>query len=344
MSESLAISKENLNRPVNLFSDNFINSLRKMNYLERNKAFASLFRTLEIIEAKDNGIVRIGKSNFENPKGWINVDNLPPYDKHMSLQDYLDLVPNFKDPYDLIVKEHDGVLVIRDDLLPGGVGSKARYAEALMQKLEEKYIFYAGVPQGQAMITLARACEKHNKMLVCIAPNRNEPTEAHVNAMKAGAIFLYYQTGGQAGARKRCRAFISDHLGGQGFYVPAGVKNKLITAGFAKSAKRLDEIYKPDALFCVASTGVMSHALSIALPNTEVYAIQVAGNSSTKKWPGRLNIINHPQPFNEKVRPELAPPFNSILTYDAKGWAYCKKFKEENPNKTIMFWNVKGEE
>jgi hypothetical protein len=336
--------KKILKKPVNIFSDDFIKSLYNMDWDVRNWTFINLFNNIEIVNKyKTNPCPQIGKSSFDNPKNWVNLDAQPPYDENMSLDDYLKLVPDFNDPFDLIIKEHDGIYVVRDDLLPGGVGSKARYAEALMQQVEEKYLLYAGVPQGQAMITLARACKKYNKILICIAPNRKEPTKAHINAMEAGAIFFYYQTGGQAGARKRCRAFINDQLLGGGLYIPAGVKNKLITAGFAKSAVRINENYNPDALFCVASTGVMSHALSIALPDTEIFAIQVAGNSSTKKWPGRLNVINHNQPFNEKVKDQDAPPFNSILTYDAKGWKYCKEFKQNNPDKTVMFWNVKGE-
>lgn len=337
--------KSVLHRPVNIFSDEFITNLHNMDWKDRNWFFVNLFKNLKFAHKYDsNPCPQIGKSDYQNPKGWVNIDNLPPYDKNLSKQDYLNLVPDFQDPYDLIVKEHEDILVVRDDLLPGKVGSKARYAEALMQQVKEKYIFYAGVRTGQAMITLARACRRHKKVLVCISPNCKTPSYAHINSMKEGAIFLYYLTGGQAGVRKRCRAFINDQLLGNGLYVAAGVKNPLITAGFIKSADRINDLYKPDTLFCVASTGVMAHALSIALPNTEIYAVQVAHNSSTKKWPGRLNVINHEQPFSSNVVEKYAPPFNSIKNYDSKGWIYCLNYKKENPNKKVMFWNVMGEE
>jgi hypothetical protein len=333
-----------LNEEVDIFSDDFIKKLYAMKPFERDHYFCSLFPNLEMAHKYDsNPAPQIGKSDFQNPKGWVNVDSLPPYQEGWSRDDYLRLVENYVDPYEIITKEHEGVIVVRDDLLPGRVGSKARYAEALMQKVEQKYVLYAGVPTGQAMVTLARACKKYNKMLICISPNRKEPTQAHLETMDVGAIYMYYQTGGQAGARKRCRAFINDQLGGNGLYVPAGVKNPIITAGFVKSAMRLEEIYNPDVVFCVASTGVMSHSLSIALPNAEIHAIQVAGNSSTKKFPGRLNVTNHNQPFNERVKKEFEPPFNSVLNYDAKGWKYCKEYKKNNPDKVVLFWNVMGE-
>ena len=227
-------------------------------------------------------------------------------------------------------------------MLPGNLGSKSRYAEALMQQVKEKYIFYAMVRQGQALKVLAATAKKYNKIVVGIAPNCKTAPIAHLEAMEHGAIMLYYQTGGMAGARKRCRAFISDHLSGRGLYVPAGVKHPIITAGFAKSVRKIVDEFKPDVIFSVASTMVMNHGIQIAAPECEVYAIQVAGNSATDKWPGRANTIIHHQSFNEPCDPELMPPFNSIPEYDAKGWDYALRYKKDNPDKKVMFWNVAG--
>lgn len=335
--------KEVLSRPVDIFSNSFIQSLYETQWFERNVRFASLFKGLEIISVSETGIVRIGKSDFENPKGWINVDNQPPFVDGYSFKDYMKLVPDFQDPYPNNVVEHEGILVVRDDLIPGNLGSKVRYAEALMQQVKEKYLFYAMVNSGQALKVLASVAKKYNKVVVGIAPNRKEPTLSHIEAMEHGAIMLYYQTGGMAGARKRCRAFIHDHLLGNGLYIPAGVKHPIITAGFAKSVNKIYNEFKPDVIFCACSTAVMSHGINIGTPDEcEVHAVQVAGNSSLKKWPGTLKVYHHDQPFSEEVSEKDAPPFNCIRTYDAKVWKYAKEYKEQNPNKKVMFWNVAG--
>jgi 1-aminocyclopropane-1-carboxylate deaminase/D-cysteine desulfhydrase-like pyridoxal-dependent ACC family enzyme len=302
-----------------------------------------MFNNLNVIDIPEHGVPRIGKSDFENPKGWVNIDNQPPFIPGWTKDDYLKLVESFEDKIPLIVKEHDGISVVRDDLIPGGLGSKVRYSTALMSNVKEKYIFYAGVPQGQAMKVLAHVCKQFNKILVCIAPWRKSPTPTHLEAMNHGAIFMFYRTGGQAGARKRCRAFINDQLKGSGFYVAAGVKNPLITAGFMKSAMQLNSQYTPDAIFCACSTGVMAHGLALAFPNAEIHAVQVAGNSSTKKHPGRLIVHNHAQPFNDSCKFEDRPPFNSILEYDAKAWKWALDYKNAYPEKKILFWNVTGE-
>lgn len=334
---------ENLKYNVDIFSDEFIQNLYKLDYKERNKFFVSLFNNLEVMDIPEHGVPRIGKSNYENPKGWVNVDNQPPYIEGWTQEDYLKLVPNFEDPIPLIVKEHQGVYVVRDDLIPGNLGSKVRYAHVLMQKVKEKYIFYSMVPQGQAGKVLTSVAKQYNKAVVLIAPWRKEPTPAHVEAMKLGAIMIYYLTGGQAGARKRCRSFINDQLDEKGMYVPAGVKHELITAGFMKSAMQLQNEFGPDAVFCAASTSVMAHGLALAFPDAEIHAVQVAGNASTRKWPGRLIVHDHDQPFNEPCRQEDLPEFPSIKTYDAKAFKYALEYKNQNPNKKVLFWNVAGD-
>ena len=298
---------------------------------------------VEPLDFKDHGIPRIGKSSFENPKDWVNIDNLPPSKPSMTYEDYVSLCPHFVDPYPSNVVEHDGVLVVRDDLIPKNLGSKARYAEALMQTVTEPYIFYAMPAHGQALKVLAATAKKYRKQVIGISPLRNNPTECHLEAIEHGAIVLYYQTGGMAGARKRCRAFIHDHLRGKGLYVPVGVKHPLIISGFAQSVRKIYEEYKPDVIFSVASTMTMSHGIQIGVPKEcEVYAIQVAGNSATKKWPGRAYQIYHNQAFNEPCPKEYMPPFNSIPEYDAKGWIYALNYAKENPCKRVMFWNVAG--
>ena len=332
-------------KKVDIFSDEYTKYLYSLTPSERNKEFISNFPNLNVLDIPDHGVPRIGKATKEypNPKDWVNVDALPPRDENLSLQDYEKLVPNFNDPYPNNVVEHEGILVIRDDLIPGNLGSKARYAEALLSTVKERYLFYAMVPHGQALKVLSSIAKKYNKIVVAIAPLRNEPTEGHLEAMEHGAIMMYYQTGGMAGARKRCRDFIVEQLGGNGLYVPAGVKNPLIIAGFAKSCEAINAVYKPDVVFSVASTMVMSHGIQLGFPQAEIYAIQVAGNSASQKWPGRAKIINHPQKFEEECPKDKMPPFNSISTYDSKGWAYALEYKKANPDKVVMFWNVAGE-
>jgi len=329
---------------MDIYSDEYIKYLYSLPHKERNRKFIENFPNLNILDMPDHGVPRIGKAEKEhkNPKGWVNIDALPPRDESKSLEYYLSLIPNFKDPYPNNVVEHEGVLVIRDDLIPGNLGSKARYTEALISQVPQKYLFYAMVPQGQALKILASVAKKYNKMIVAIAPLRNEPTEGHVEAMMRGAIMMFYQTGGMAGARKRCRDFITEQLNGQGLYIPAGVKHELITAGFAKSCLAINNEFKPDVVFSVASTMVMNHGIQLGFPQAEIYAIQVAGNSASRKYPGRAKVIEHPQPFNEPCPKSDLPPFNAIETYDAKGWKYALEYKKANPDKVVMFWNVAG--
>lgn len=320
-----------------------IQRLHLMAPKERNLAFVQALAAGKVLDIPAHGVPRIDKTQWDNPKGWENVDATPPSDASMTFEDYKALVPNFIDPYPSNVVEHEGVLVVRDDLIPGNLGSKARYAEALMQIVKAPILFYAMPAHGQALKVLAATAKRHEKLVVGISPLRKEPTECHLEAMEHGAVMLYYQTGGMAGCRKRCRAFIAEQLDGNGLYIPTGVKHPYIISGFAQSVKRIYDQYKPDVIFSVASTMTMNHGIQIGTPDEcQVYAIQVAGNSATKKWPGRAHCITHEQAFNDACPVEDLPPFNSIPQYDAKGWKYARDYKKENPDKVVMFWNVAG--
>lgn len=334
-----------LSRPVDIFSDSFIRSLYEMPWQKRNWFFVNLFKNLELAHKYDtNPCPQIGKSHFQNPKGWVNMDSKPPFVEGWTYNDYVATLPNFNDPFPNNVVEHEGVMVVRDDLIPGNLGSKARYAEALVQNVKEKYITYAMVKSGQAMKVLAHTCKKYDKILIGIAPNRTKPTDAHIEAMEMGAIMLYYQTGGMAGARKRCRALVHDQLLGNGLYIPAGVKHPYITSGFAQSVNKIYNQFKPDVIFCATSTAVMAHGMMLGTPEEcEIHAVQVGDNSSLKKWPGRAKVYQHWQSFSEDCKKENMPPFDSISNYDAKVWAYARDYKKDNPDKRVMMWNVAGE-
>jgi hypothetical protein len=336
--------KDVLHRPVNIFEDDFIKRLYEMDWLDRNWYFVNLFKNLKIAQKYDtNPCPQIGKSDFQNPKGWVNLDSKPPRDFSMSFDDYMKLIPNFEDPYPNNVVDHDGVLVVRDDLIPGNLGSKVRYAEALVQSVPQKYLLYAMTASGQAAKVLASVAKKYNKVVILIGINRKQPTTAHIEAMEHGAIMLYYTSGAMSPVRKRCRAFLNDQLLGNGLYIPSGVKYPVIVAGFAKSVNKIYSEFKPDVIFCASSTSVMATGIDLGTPDEcIVHAVQVADNSSLRKYENNFVCYEHDQPFNAPVRKGLEPPFPCIDTYDAKAWIYAKRYKEQNPDKVVMFWNVAG--
>ena len=307
--------------------------------------FTKKFKALDVLDIPDHGVPTIGPSRleFKNPLNWFDPDKKPPLNPNMNLKDYLKLVVGYQDPYPIKVIDHDGVMVVRDDLLPDNLGSKIRYVDAFMSTVSQQYIFYAAVAQGHALKVLAVSAKKYGKTVIAIAPLRKTPTPTHVEAIENGVLMMYYQSGGMSGVRKRCRDFITEFMPASGLYIPAGVKHPLIIAGFAKTCWGINKRYKPDTVFSAASTMTMNSGIQLGFPTAEIHAIQVAGNAASIKWPGRAIIHIHDQPFDESCKEEYLPPFNSIKTYDAKAWIYAKEYKQAHPKKRVMFWNVAGQ-
>ena len=90
-------------------------------------------------------------------------------------EDYLELVKDWTDPYptpQLI--EHDGVLVVRDDML--NAGSKVRFIDYLIESNSEinEWVFGSCPATGYAQISLPIVCKRHNKKAVLFMAKRDE--------------------------------------------------------------------------------------------------------------------------------------------------------------------------
>jgi hypothetical protein len=53
---------------------------------------------------------------------------------------------------------------------------------------------------------------------------------------------------------------------------------------------------------------------------------------------GRTEIVSEPLPFLKEEKKENLPNFNTVPSYDGKGWKYVPK----NTGRDIWFWNVAG--
>ena len=90
---------------------------------------------------------------------------------------FLDLVRDWEDPNPApIVEKHNGIYVVRDDLLEGG--SKVRFADKLIKDTPVKEFVYGGSNKvGWGNISLAYLCRKYNKTAVSFYAARKVPTK-----------------------------------------------------------------------------------------------------------------------------------------------------------------------
>jgi hypothetical protein len=100
--------------------------------------------------------------------------------------------------------EHDGVLVVRDDLFPGG--TKARLLGALFNGADE--VVYASPAEGSAQTALAIVARRLGKRATIFVARRAKPHPRTMEAAKLGAQVISIAPGYlsvvQARAREYC--------------------------------------------------------------------------------------------------------------------------------------------
>ena len=82
-----------------------------------------------------------------------------------------------------IVVEHEGVLVVRDDLFPGG--TKARFLGMLFNGADE--VVYASPAEGGAQVALATVARNLGKGATIFVARRANPHPRTIQAAKLGA-------------------------------------------------------------------------------------------------------------------------------------------------------------
>lgn len=229
-------------------------------------------------------------------------------------------MPNLPDP---VIEERDGLLVLRDDLLPGG--TKRRAIGVLLHGASE--FVYASPAQGYAQVALAYGCADLGLKATVFVARRKSMHPSTREAKRAGAA-IHEEAPGylsvvDARARRYCAATGARLL-------PHGFDTPLFVQSLAYIASSLP--IRPCEVWLVAGSGVMCRAIEYAWPNAEVHAVQI-GHKPTV---GRATIHRAPETFEQDAR--MPPPFPSCANYDAKAWRFIRQHAKPG----ALFWNVAG--
>jgi hypothetical protein len=102
-----------------------------------------------------------------------------------------------------IITEHEGVLVVRDDLFPGG--TKARFLGMLFNGAEE--VVYASPAEGGAQVALATVALSLNKRATIFVARRAKPHPRTIEAANLGAKVVSVTPGYLSVAQARAREY-----------------------------------------------------------------------------------------------------------------------------------------
>ena len=227
-----------------------------------------------------------------------------------------------------IIKEYDGIKVVRDDLLNGGTKRRA-FTIYVKSKPEVDEFVYASPRQGYAQLSLAYACRDLGKKCTVTVPQgerywlTNKAVEVGANIIE---VPMGYLTNIQAKAKKYC-------FDNGAHLIPFGGDHPVIIEAMTQTALSLN--VNPTEVWTVMSSGVLSRGLQAAWPNAKVYGVRI-GHNTTRIEQGRAETFKSDYKFHQECKEPERPPFPSSLTYDSKAWMFIK----EHATKGSLFWNV----
>lgn len=255
----------------------------------------------------------------------------------MNLDYYLDLTKDFNSSFnDFNVKQVNGFNVI-DESESCEVGYKARSGEFFIQELVAKgitKIVYVQPRRGFAGISLSWLCKKYNLDLILVMPSSKEVSDHQALCIELGAKPLFARIAAMPNANSLARKY-ADKI--DAYYIPLGLNHPYVIAGGVRSIyDYFKDKEKPNTMWSVISTGVLSRSMQIALPDTEFKAVAVARNIQQGEL-GRAEFYSYHKPFNSKS--DLIPDeFDCENSYDSKGWDYMVKYGKQGD----WFFSVAG--
>jgi hypothetical protein len=225
------------------------------------------------------------------------------------------------------VREHDGIHVVRDDLIGGG--TKARYMQRLYEQGDE--VVYATPAEGGAQTALAWTAQAMGKKATLFVAKRRTPHPRALMAKRLGAKVYQVSPGYLTVVQARARTYCEDTgatLAPFGMDMPEAIE----AIAAAASSTGLE----PDEVWCASGSGVLARSLAMAWPKARRFVVQV-GRELTAKDVDGASIVVSPRKFTETAR--SPPPFPSDPHYDAKAWEIAKARRGAG---LIVFWNVTG--
>tara|TARA_B100000900_G_scaffold410463_1_gene428311 strand:+ start:404 stop:1171 length:768 start_codon:yes stop_codon:yes gene_type:complete len=252
----------------------------------------------------------------------------------MIAEDYLKLVSDWEDPNPApVLSEHDGVVVVRDDLLEGG--SKIRFIDKLIKDTPcDEWVFGGSNKVGWGPISLAYVCKKYKKKTTCFWANRKEPTWHQKEYMKYDGIIEWVKMGMLNVTLSRAEKYRKESPDTRRT-LPLGLEHEWVLGSIIKVARQLN--IKPDVVWTVGSSGTLNRGLQLAFENAECHVIQT-GHKMNERQIGRAKLWETKYKYDKPVKEKEAPPFPSAPEYDGKAWKIIQENMDKN--KVNLFWNV----
>lgn len=227
-----------------------------------------------------------------------------------------------------VIKEHSGVIVVRDDYIPGG--SKRRFVSQLFGNASE--VVYASPVYGGAQIAIAHAAREQGIASTIFCAKRKIPHPRTMEAKAAGAKIVQVPYGYLSTVKSKARGYCE--LTGA-YLLPFGLESPIAFDAIANAGAAIQgRVGAIDEVWCVGGSGVLCRGLQQGMTGIKRFNVVQIGRELQPQDVGRATIYKHPLPFEKDAKNK--PPFPSCSNYDAKGWEFVLRHGQG----TRLFWNV----
>jgi hypothetical protein len=226
-----------------------------------------------------------------------------------------------------VLMEHEGFLVLRDDLLEGG--TKRRVLNDILATIKEDELVYPGHAYGYAGYALSLAALDHGKKVKLFFPSPRVDTEVFLKNISLPNVQFEILEGitrqiDAVDAAKKYAEENNAHLFPVGFNFPE------FGDGLVKLAQSLD--INPSEVWVLGGSGILSRSLTKAWPQAQVNVTSLGFPQAVFDPKSKVYLI----PEKPEEVAKLPPPYPSAPYYDAKIWQFAK----QHGTKGALIWNV----
>lgn len=233
-----------------------------------------------------------------------------------------------------LVQRHEGISVVRDDLLEGG--SKLRFLPFLCQGASE--VVFGGPFCGGAPLALSVMGRESGQRVTIFYAKRNVLSPRQQRVLANGANIEQVPYGYMSNVQAKARAY-AERWGA--LFLPLGFDVPAAREPFLEALSRVRRrIGSPDEVWCATGSGMLARCLGEAFPESHVKAVAVglASRHSKQVFTPNVELIEHKLAFAQRTRE--SSPFPSCGHYDRKAWELCRMTKHGDRRKSVLFWNV----
>ncbi len=227
------------------------------------------------------------------------------------------------------IKTHEGIVVVRDDLTPGG--TKTRLYEYLYSKYDE--VVYACSSISESQPGLAMVAQRLGKKATIFCAARADRTDQTTRALALGAAVYEERPGYMSVVVARAKDYArvtGAYLSPLGFDTPDNID---FLAKMIKGSVKTP----PKEVWAAVGTGVILRSLQRAFPRAASNGVVVGKPPTTDGLfnpYGNARFFSAPEKFFDGAA--VPPPFPSCPHYDAKAWRFIQKYAAPS----ALFWNV----